>query len=531
MVQSFFEPSSSSYRKRWFCIKNKLDDIYHQTSCWAMEEWMLNDLLECSVCLERLDISSRVLPCQHTFCKKCLEEIVTTHKELRCPECRILVTTKLEDLPPNVLLMRILEGIKNVPKNKQPEDTQVHNNQQSNHDASQNANILVATPQQSQQPQQQVAQPLRPQQIHPEIQQKIETTPKALLPLQQPCAKALYDYTPQEPGDLGFKKGDIIILKKRIDANWYQGERNSCQGFFPASYVQVITPLPCPNATVPQCIALYDFKMSAEDEKDCLTFNKGAVVTVIRRVDENWAEGRLADRIGIFPISFVEMNSAAKHLMKSSMNFQPGPSRSAPALPVANLTNSLNSLSISASTPSTTANTSNNPDSSPSNAANRVVAREKRLSLNVNHQTQQHAQSNRRSADISSRNRNLTVAPSENDTSSSVFSVHSFSREFNDRSFRPTGGASFPSQWSSCLHDTPGPLHRSVSVQTAESWRAGVAQRGAVHCQREVPRWLVQRLQRPDAKGWRFSRQLRAGRPLSAASVDHTAHASCCDSE
>lgn len=75
---------------------------------------MLNDLLECSVCLERLDTSSKVLPCQHTFCKKCLEEIVSTHRELRCPECRILVDVKVDDLPPNVLLMRILEGMRNA---------------------------------------------------------------------------------------------------------------------------------------------------------------------------------------------------------------------------------------------------------------------------------------------------------------------------------------------------------------------------------------------------------------------------------
>lgn len=79
-----------------------------------MDEWTLNDLLECSVCLERLDTSSKVLPCQHTFCKKCLEEIVTTHKELRCPECRILVEAKIDELPPNVLLMRILEGMRNA---------------------------------------------------------------------------------------------------------------------------------------------------------------------------------------------------------------------------------------------------------------------------------------------------------------------------------------------------------------------------------------------------------------------------------
>lgn len=84
-----------------------------------MDECTLNDLLECSVCLERLDTSSKVLPCQHTFCKKCLEEIVDRHKELKCPECRVLVPIKIDELPPNVLLMRILEGIRNAAPKKQ----------------------------------------------------------------------------------------------------------------------------------------------------------------------------------------------------------------------------------------------------------------------------------------------------------------------------------------------------------------------------------------------------------------------------
>lgn len=92
---------------------------------------------------------------------------------------------------------------------------------------------------------------------------------------------------------------------------------------------------------VPQCKALYDFRMTNDDEDGCLTFNKvrgheyvqylgvvsvtrvnicsqGEVISVIRRVDENWAEGKLLDRIGIFPLAFVELNSVARALMKLS---------------------------------------------------------------------------------------------------------------------------------------------------------------------------------------------------------------------
>lgn len=43
-----------------------------------------------------------------------MQVIISSHSELRCPECRVLVDTKIGDLPPNVLLMRILEGMKNA---------------------------------------------------------------------------------------------------------------------------------------------------------------------------------------------------------------------------------------------------------------------------------------------------------------------------------------------------------------------------------------------------------------------------------
>lgn len=76
-----------------------------------MDSKELSEILECSVCLERLDHTSKVLPCQHTFCKRCLEEIQSTRKELRCPECRVLVSEDIDDLKPNILLVRILEGL------------------------------------------------------------------------------------------------------------------------------------------------------------------------------------------------------------------------------------------------------------------------------------------------------------------------------------------------------------------------------------------------------------------------------------
>ncbi|XP_075053894.1 E3 ubiquitin-protein ligase SH3RF1 isoform X2 [Mixophyes fleayi] len=255
----------------------------------SMDESALLDLLECPVCLERLDASAKVLPCQHTFCKRCLLGIVSSRGELRCPECRTLVECGVDELPSNILLVRLLDGIKQRPR--KPGAIQSTGNSTNALRAQGNVTTNCGT---------------NDAQSTQGGSQRIQArSPPVRGVPQLPCAKALYNYEGKEPGDLKFNKGDIIVLRRQVDENWYHGEINGVHGFFPTNFVQIIKPLPQPP---PQCKALYDFEVKdKEADKDCLPFSKDDILTVIRRVDENWAEGMLGDKIGIFPISYVEI--------------------------------------------------------------------------------------------------------------------------------------------------------------------------------------------------------------------------------
>ncbi|KAM3867095.1 LOW QUALITY PROTEIN: E3 ubiquitin-protein ligase SH3RF2 [Diretmus argenteus] len=172
-----------------------------------MEELALLDLLECPLCFEQLDVSAKVLPCQHTFCTRCLQRRDVSNSQLLCPECRTPVLVRsVEELPANVLLVRLLEGL------------------------------------------------------------------RASMGPGRSRRSARY-------------MAPMVRDSSAVREGQQQSQRREKQG--------------------------YVFYPTEMDLKDCkyLSFLKGDVLTVTRRVDEHWIEAKLGDKVGIWPLQFTELLS------------------------------------------------------------------------------------------------------------------------------------------------------------------------------------------------------------------------------
>ncbi|KAK8012465.1 hypothetical protein PG991_009840 [Apiospora marii] len=53
--------------------------------------------------------------------------------------------------------------------------------------------------------------------------------------------RALYDFVPSEPGELEFKKGDVIAVLESVFKDWWRGSLKGNTGIFPLNYVEKLT--------------------------------------------------------------------------------------------------------------------------------------------------------------------------------------------------------------------------------------------------------------------------------------------------
>ncbi|CAI9547706.1 unnamed protein product, partial [Staurois parvus] len=128
-------------------------------------------------------------------------------------------------------------------------------------------------------------------------------------------ARAKFDFKAQSPKELPLQKGDIVYIYKQVDQNWFEGEHHGRLGIFPISYIEMLpqTEKVQPRKASPvqvleygDAIAKFNFNGDTAVE---MSFKKGERITLIRRVDENWYEGKISGtgRQGIFPVTYVDV--------------------------------------------------------------------------------------------------------------------------------------------------------------------------------------------------------------------------------
>ena len=126
-----------------------------------------------------------------------------------------------------------------------------------------------------------------------------------------PCARALFAFASETELELSFSAGVSIMLLRRIDENWLEGQLDGRVGIFPASHVKI--ELSSPSLTRdsalagsgrPYAIALYSFSGA---EAGDLCFGKGELIELLGPAGSGWMRGRISEHTGIFPSSFVEV--------------------------------------------------------------------------------------------------------------------------------------------------------------------------------------------------------------------------------
>ncbi|CAH3045244.1 unnamed protein product [Porites lobata] len=111
---------------------------------------------------------------------------------------------------------------------------------------------------------------------------------------------ALYDFGGENDGDLKLCAGEKVKVINSADEHWWEGSSKGKTGFFPASYVQVISP----DDVILRC--LFDF---AGQEGDELTIQANQIIVQVRNEGNGWIVGQTGSVEGAFPASYVEVLS------------------------------------------------------------------------------------------------------------------------------------------------------------------------------------------------------------------------------
>lgn len=115
--------------------------------------------------------------------------------------------------------------------------------------------------------------------------------------------QAIFNYDANDPGELTFDKGDVILVIALIRKDRWEGrlEKNGLVGIFLAKYVEKFVPPPVVAGSFVKAITNHDAAVPDE-----LKFKKGDIIIVLEPVYKGWWKGSLNGQVGIFHLNHVE---------------------------------------------------------------------------------------------------------------------------------------------------------------------------------------------------------------------------------
>ncbi|XP_078262050.1 SH3 domain-containing protein 19 isoform X1 [Rhinoraja longicauda] len=128
------------------------------------------------------------------------------------------------------------------------------------------------------------------------------------------------DITSKVPGELSFQRGEVLVLKQRIDKSFHC-QKGLGAGKVASSHLKIITPLDGEevkgngkklsasdqqfgDSSAPHALVLHDF---TADQNDELNLKAGDTVYLLKKLDKDWLSGKCKGHTGVFPANFVKI--------------------------------------------------------------------------------------------------------------------------------------------------------------------------------------------------------------------------------
>ncbi|KAK1759760.1 hypothetical protein QBC47DRAFT_373014 [Echria macrotheca] len=156
--------------------------------------------------------------------------------------------------------------------------------------------------------------------------------------------RALFDFVPSEPGELEFKKGDVIAVLESVFKDWWRGSLKGKTGIFPLNYVEKLTD-PTPDElqreaqmeaevfaeikNVEKLLTLLSTSNTAPREEDNEEISKLyhqtlAIRPKLIKLIEKYSQKK--DDFTQLNEKFIKARRDYEALLESSMSHPPGPS-------------------------------------------------------------------------------------------------------------------------------------------------------------------------------------------------------------